>query len=92
MKEKIPAVVHVDNTARPQIVRKATNPSYHKIISEFFKHSGCAVVLNTSFNIHEEPIVYTPQDAIRGFLYSELDYLALGNYVVAFEKNRHRKS
>lgn len=86
MKEKIPAVVHVDNTARPQIVRKKTNSSYHKIISEFHKHSGCAVVLNTSFNIHEEPIVYTPQDAIRGFLYSELDYLALGNYLVGYSK------
>lgn len=85
MKEKIPAVVHVDNTARPQVVRKSTNPSYHKIISEFFKHSGCPVVLNTSFNIHEEPIVYTPQDAIRGFLYSELDYLALGKYIVDFK-------
>jgi carbamoyltransferase len=84
MKEKIPAVVHVDNTARPQIVRKSTNPSYHKIISEFHKHSGCAVVLNTSFNIHEEPIVYTPRDAIRGFLDSQLDYLALGNYLVTY--------
>lgn len=85
MKEKIPAVVHVDNTARPQIVRKNINPSYHKIISEFYKRSGCAVVLNTSFNIHEEPIVYTPQDAIRGFLDSQLDYLAVGNYLVEYK-------
>jgi carbamoyltransferase len=86
MKEKIPAVVHVDNTARPQIVRKYINPSYHKIISEFHKHTGCAVVLNTSFNIHEEPIVYTPQDAIRGFLDSQLDYLAIGNYLVEYNR------
>ena len=86
MKEKIPAVVHVDNTARPQIVKKEINPSFHKIISEFHKHSGCSVVLNTSFNIHEEPIVYSPKDAIRGFLDSQLDYLAVGKYLVPLPK------
>jgi len=84
MAEKIPAVVHIDNTARPQIVKKSTNPSYHKIIEEFYKLTGVAVVLNTSFNMHEEPIVYTPQDAIRGFLDAQLDYLAIGNYLVDF--------
>ena len=81
MKDKIPAVVHVDNTARPQIVRKSTNPSYHAIIEEFNKLSGVPVVLNTSFNIHEQPIVYTPQDAIAGFLEGKLDVLAIGNYL-----------
>lgn len=86
VKEKIPAVVHIDNTARPQVVRKDVNPSYHAIISEFEKHSGIPVVLNTSFNIHEEPIVYTPDDAIRGFLGAELDYLALGPFIVPFKK------
>lgn len=84
MAEKIPAVVHVDNTARPQIVRKETNPSYHKIISEFHKLTGIGVVLNTSFNMHEEPIVYTPEDAIRGYIDAQLDFLAIGNYLVDF--------
>lgn len=80
--DKIPAIVHVDNTARPQIVKSSTNKSYHSIISEFHKLTGIAVVLNTSFNMHEEPIVYTPTDAIRGFLDAKLDYLAMGNFVV----------
>lgn len=82
MKEKIPAVVHIDNTARPQIVRKETNESYHKIIHEFYRITGVPVVLNTSFNMHEEPIVYTPDDAIRGFLSGKIDYLAIGDYLV----------
>lgn len=82
MKDVIPAVVHVDNTARPQIVKKSTNPSYHAIIEAFGKHSGNPVVLNTSFNIHEEPIVYSPKDAIRGFLGAELDYLAMGPFII----------
>lgn len=82
MAHKIPAVVHIDKTARPQVVRKSTNESYHKIIEEFYKHSGVPVVLNTSFNIHEQPIVYTPEDAIAGFLEGKLDVLAIGNYIV----------
>ena len=79
--EKIPAVVHIDKTARPQVVREATNPSYHKIIDEFYKLSGVPVVLNTSFNIHEQPIVCTPEDAIAGFLEGKLDVLAIGNFI-----------
>lgn len=86
MASKIPAVVHVDNTARPQIVSKKSNESYHAIISEFYKHTGVPVVLNTSFNMHEEPIVYSPDDAIRGFLSAELDYLAIGDYLVTARK------
>lgn len=82
MKEKIPAVVHVDNTARPQIVRKNINESFHKIINAFYKRTGIPVVLNTSFNMHEEPIVYTPNDAIKSFLNGKLDYLAIGNFLI----------
>jgi carbamoyltransferase len=78
----MPAVVHVDNTARPQVVKASANASYHKIIAEFGKRTGIPVVLNTSFNMHEEPIVYTPEDGIRGFLAAELDYLAIGNFLV----------
>ena len=84
MAEKIPAVVHVDNTARPQVVRKDINPSYHRIIEAFGEITGVAVVLNTSFNIHEEPIVYTPEDAIRGFLDAKLDFLSMGPFLVHF--------
>jgi carbamoyltransferase len=82
--EEIPAVVHVDGTARPQVVKKEVNPSYHRIIEAFQEHSGCPVILNTSFNMHEEPIVYTPEDAVRAFLESRLDYLAIGDYLVPY--------
>lgn len=86
MAEKVPAVVHIDNTARPQVVHKEIAPSYHAIISAFEKYSGVPVVLNTSFNMHEEPIVCSPEDAIRGFLDSGVDYLAMDGYLVAQKK------
>lgn len=82
MVERCSGVVHVDNTARPQIVRKGDNPSYYRIIDEYRKHTGVPVIINTSFNIHEEPIVRTPQDAIRAFLDSALDYLAIGDFLI----------
>ena len=77
-----PAAVHVDGTARPQIVRRATNPSFHRILEEYRKLTGVGTVVNTSFNMHEEPIVCSPEDAVRAFLLGHLDYLAIGNYVV----------
>lgn len=82
MTKNCPAVVHIDGTARPQIVRKATNPSFYKIISEYEKISGLPVVINTSFNMHEEPIVCTPEDSIRAFLQGHLDILAIGPFIV----------
>lgn len=83
MSERCPGVVHVDNTARPQLVRQEDNASYHTIIGEYEKRTGVPVIINTSFNIHEEPIVRTPDDAIRAFLDSALDYLAIGDFLVA---------
>jgi carbamoyltransferase len=77
-----PAAVHVDGTARPQIVHKATNPSFHGVLEEYRKLTGVGTVVNTSFNMHEEPIVCSPEDAVRAFLQGHLDYLAIGNYVV----------
>ena len=82
MKERCPGVVHVDDTARPQLVRKEDNESYHRIIDEYRKRTGVPVIINTSFNIHEEPIVRTPEDAVRAFLDSALDYLAIGDFLV----------
>lgn len=82
MKKKCPAVVHVDGTARPQTLGRPENPSYYKILNEYYKITGIPAIINTSFNIHEEPIVCTPDDAIRAFLSSKLDYLALGNYLL----------
>jgi carbamoyltransferase len=82
MVERCSGVVHVDNTARPQIVREQDNPSYHKIITEYHKRTGVPVIINTSFNIHEEPIVRSPDDAVRAFLDSALDYLAIGEFMI----------
>jgi carbamoyltransferase len=82
MKRNCPAVVHVDGTARPQLVSREVNPSYHRVIDEYRKLSGIPSVVNTSYNMHEEPIVCSPNDAIRAFLQSELDFLAIGPFWV----------
>ena len=82
MRERCAGVVHVDNTARPQLVREADNPAYYRIIKAYEKRTGVPVIINTSFNIHEEPIVCSPDDAIRAFLDSSLDYLSLGEFFV----------
>ncbi len=81
-KDKIPAVVHVDGTARPQMVRKEVNPLYHQLIDEFEKITGEGIILNTSFNIRGEPIVCNPREAIRCFYDTGLDVLVLGNYII----------
>jgi carbamoyltransferase len=77
-----PAANHVDNTARPQVVSRNDNPDYYEIIKRYRDITGYGAILNTSFNVHEEPIVRTPSDAIKSFKYSKLDALALGNYLV----------
>lgn len=82
MKSRIPAVVHVDGSARPQTVNKDVNPRYWKLINEFDHLAGVPCVLNTSFNI-QEPIVCTPQDAVNTFLKSKVSYLVLENYLVS---------
>jgi carbamoyltransferase len=81
MRTKSPAAVHVDHTARPQLIDEATNPSYYNIVKEYFKRTGIPSIINTSFNMHEEPIVCTPQDAIRAFELGHLDYLAMGPFL-----------
>jgi carbamoyltransferase len=83
MKRDSPAAVHVDGTARPQLVTEQSNPSFHRILKEYHALSGIPCVINTSFNMHEEPIVCTPDDAIRAFLQGNLDYLAIGSMLVA---------
>ncbi len=86
MKGHSPAAVHVDGTARPQLVTPKSNPSYHKLISAYEKRTGIPVVINTSFNMHEEPIVCSPEDAVRAFLLGNVDYLAAGNYLIPHPK------
>lgn len=83
MKERFPAVVHVDGTARAQCVHERENPAFHAILCACESMLGAGVVLNTSFNIHEEPIVRTPTEAVRAFETSGIDHLAIGNYIVS---------
>jgi carbamoyltransferase len=75
----IPAVTHVDYSARIQTVHAATNPRYHALISAFKQQTGCPVIVNTSFNVRGEPIVGTPEDAFRCFMGTEIEALAVGN-------------
>ena len=82
-RDRVPAVVHVDGTARPQVVNAATNPSYYRVIEEYEKITGLPVILNTSFNVHEEPIVESPVDALRAFVSSNLDAVVMGGLVVS---------
>jgi len=79
VRSDIPAVTHVDYSARIQSVHKETNPKYHALISKFKEKTGCPIVVNTSFNVRGEPIVCTPEDAFRCFMGTELDVLVVGN-------------
>ena len=78
----IPAITHVDYSARIQSVDSQTNPRYHKLISRFNEKFGTAVIVNTSFNVRGEPIVCTPEDAYRCFMRTEMDYLVLSNFIL----------
>jgi carbamoyltransferase len=78
----IPAVTHVDHSARIQTVRRETNPLYYDIIAAFKRRTGCPVIINTSFNVRGEPIVCTPEDAYRCFMRSNIDVLVLENFVL----------
>jgi carbamoyltransferase len=78
----IPAVTHVDYSARVQTVHRETNPLYHKMLSRFDEMNGCPVIVNTSFNVRGEPIVCTPDDAYQCFMRTDMDYLVMENYLL----------
>jgi carbamoyltransferase len=82
-RSRIPAVTHVDYSARIQTVHRETNPLFHQLLSRFEALTGCGLLVNTSFNVRGEPIVCTPEDAYRCFINTEMDYLAIGNYLLA---------
>lgn len=82
LRSTLPAVTHVDYSARLQTVSLKTNPKYHQLITEFEKLTGCPVLINTSFNIRGEPIVCSPDDAWRCFINTDMDYLILGNFLL----------
>jgi len=85
-RSSVPAITHVDNSARVQTVHVETNPRYHKVISKFKEKTGCPLVVNTSFNVRGEPIICTPTDAFKCFMGTELDVLAVGNYLLIKEQ------
>jgi carbamoyltransferase len=82
IRSSIPAVTHVDYSARLQTVNKKDNPLYHSMIAKFKDKYGCPVIINTSFNVRGEPIVCTPHDAYICFMRTNMDYLIMGNYLV----------
>lgn len=91
-RSELPAVTHVDDSARIQTVEAGVNPRYHALLSAFERLTGCPVLVNTSFNVRGEPIVCTPEDAFRCFMGTELDVLAIGNcYLRKSEQDRSLK-
>ena len=82
VRSDIPAVTHIDYSARVQTVSRETNANYYDLIAEFERQTGCAVLVNTSFNVRGEPIVCTPADAYQCFMRTHIDYLVLGPYLL----------
>jgi carbamoyltransferase len=82
VRSDIPAVTHIDYSARIQTVSRDTNPNYYDLIKEFERLTGCAVLVNTSFNVRGEPIVCTPADAYHCFMRTHIDYLVMGPYLL----------
>ena len=89
-KSEIPAVTHVDYTARIQTVHKETNEKYYKLIKKFKEITNCPIIVNTSFNVRGEPIVSTPENAFNCFMGTELDKLVIGNCYL--EKDNQNQS
>ena len=89
MKSLCPAVVHIDGTARPQLVSKISNPFMHQLLSYYKELSGKPALVNTSFNVHEEPIVCTPEDALKGFFESGLDVLFIEGHLIKLSENKN---
>ena len=86
IRSEIPAITHIDYSARVQTVHKESNPRYHELISRFYEKTGCPVIVNTSFNVRGEPIVESPMDAYKCFMRTEIDVLVLENYILFKEE------
>ncbi len=92
IRSEIPAVTHVDNSARIHTVDKETHTLYYAVIEEFYKKTDCPVIINTSFNVRGEPIVCSPEDAYRCFMRTRMDYLVIGNYILDKAKQPELKN
>ena len=82
VRSTVPAITHVDYSARLQTVRKEDNPRYHALMEAFRQKTGCPVIINTSFNVRGEPIVCSPRDAYRCFMRTNMDYLVLNDFLL----------
>ena len=82
LRSDLPAITHVDNSARVQTVHSDTNPRFHRLLAAFKEKTGCGVLVNTSFNVRDEPIVCTPIEAYRCFMATEMDVLVLENFIL----------
>lgn len=89
-RKEIPAVTHVDGSARIQTIRHDQSPKYYDLLKAFDAKTGCAVIINTSFNVRGEPIVESPKDALKCFLHTQMDYLVLGNALITKESVKER--
>ena len=86
----VPAITHVDYTARLQTVSRDDNPLYYDVIEAFYRRSGVPLVINTSFNVRGEPIVRSPEDAFKCFMRTEMDYLIMGSFLLAKHEQPRR--
>jgi carbamoyltransferase len=91
VRSEVPAITHVDYSARIQSVNGKTNPRYHEMLTKFNDKYGCAVIVNTSFNVRGEPIVCTPEDACTCFMRTQMDYLVMGNYLLDKKEQKSLK-
>ena len=82
IRSTLPAITHIDNSCRVQTVKKERNSKFHSLLKAFYDLTGCPVLINTSFNVRGEPIVCTPEDAFRCFIYTKIDYLILGSFMI----------
>ena len=82
----VPAITHVDYSARVQTVDKESNPRFHRLLVAFEELTGCPMLVNTSFNVRDEPIVCTPEDGLRCFLATEMDVLIMGHHILLKEE------
>ncbi|MBV8054630.1 MAG: hypothetical protein JO071_05250, partial [Deltaproteobacteria bacterium] len=90
-RSSIPAVTHVDYSARVQTVRRQSNPRFYDLLKRFEALTGCGLLVNTSFNVRGEPIVHTPEDAYRCFMRTNIDYLVLEDFLLAKSEQPQRE-
>lgn len=88
---QFPSVVHSDFTSRVQLVNKKSNPLFYSLIYNFYKRTGCPMVINTSFNVRGQPIVENPEDAFKTFIETDIDVLIIGNFILRKEEQIRKK-